>query len=82
MVVGYLRLSSMLVDVTVDTERTPGIPSDEEVPEPGLPLQLVLKPDLEILPLYFRFLFHNVDLVGFEPYALYYFPDLMSGQGD
>ena len=60
MVVGYLRLTGVLVDVTVDTERTPGIAGDEEVPEPSLPVDLVLEPDLKILPLYFRFLFHSV----------------------
>lgn len=58
MVVGYLRLTCVLVDVRVHTESTPGITSDEEVPEPGLPVNLVLEPDLEIPPLYFRFVFH------------------------
>ena len=59
-IVGNLGLTGVLVDVGVDAESTPGITSDEEVPEPGLPFNLVLEPDLEILPLYFRFLFHSV----------------------
>ena len=59
MVVGYLRLTCVLVDVGVHTKSTPGITSDEEVPEPGLPLHLVLEPDPEVSPLYSRFLFHN-----------------------
>ena len=64
MIVGYLGLTGVLVDVGVDTESTPCITSDEEVPEPGLPVNLVLEPDLEILPLYFRFLFHNQNFCG------------------
>jgi hypothetical protein len=63
MIVSYLWLTSMLVDVRVDTEPSPSITCDEEVPEPGLPLQLVFNPDFKILPLYFWFLFHIIFLV-------------------
>jgi hypothetical protein len=63
MIVGYLWLTCVLVNVRVDTEPTPGIPGDEEVPEPGLPLELVFNPDFKILPLYFWFLFHIIFLV-------------------
>ena len=59
-VVGLLRFTGVLVDVRVDTERTPGITRDEEVPEPGLPLELVFNPDPKVPELYFRFLFHNL----------------------
>ena len=75
-VVGLLRFTCVLVDVRVDTERTPGIAGDEEVPEPSLPLELVFNPDPEVSELYFRFLFHNVDPVGFEPHAPHLFSSL------
>ena len=60
MIVGYLWLTSMLIDVRIDTEPTPSVSCNEEIPEPGLPFQLIFNPDFEIFPLYFWFLFHNV----------------------
>ena len=59
MVICLFGLSSMLIDMRVDTECTPSIPGYEKIPEPGLPLDLILEPNLEILPLYLWFLFHN-----------------------
>ena len=59
MIIGYLRLTGVLVDVRFNMKCTPGITRDEEVPEPGLPLHLVFEPDPKVSPLYSWFVFHN-----------------------
>ena len=61
MVICLFGLSSMLIDMRVDTECTPSIPGYEKIPEPGLPLDLILEPNLEILPLYSWFIFHTIN---------------------
>lgn len=60
MVICLFGLSSMLIDMRVYTECTPGIPGYEKIPEPGLSLDLILEPNLEILPLYSWFIFHII----------------------
>lgn len=60
MIISHFWFSGMLVNVRIYTQSTPGIASDEEIPEPGFPLKLILNPDLEVLPFYFWFVFHSV----------------------
>jgi hypothetical protein len=50
----------MLIYMRIDTERAPRITGNKEVSEPGLSAELILDPDFEILPLYFRFVFHII----------------------
>ena len=61
MIICLFGLSSMLIDMRVDTECTPSIPGYEKIPEPGLPFDLILEPNLEILPLYSWFIFHTIN---------------------
>lgn len=50
----------MLIEMTVNAERSPGISGDKEISEPDLSFYLVFKPNPEISEFNFRFLFHKV----------------------
>lgn len=57
-IIRNFRLTGMLVYVRINTESTPRISCNKEIPEPHFSLQLIRKPHLKIFPLYSWLVFH------------------------